>query len=163
MKFIFLLIIVITSNTISGQSLERWAISPAGHSRISPTLHLDGTAGEPVIGFAENSTYILSIGFQQGTKGSTGINDPVAKYNLRVYPVPASENLAIAIDIHDPTEVSIAMYDMLGQRIFKSREENISRDFRKEVNISNLPSGTYMLFIEIQNEEPVIIKIQKIN
>ena len=162
MKFIFLLIISISVGTLSGQSLERWAISAAGHSRISPTFHLDGTAGEPVIGFAENSSYILSIGFQQGSKGSTGINDPIAKYNLRVYPVPTSDNLAIVMDIPDSREVTISIYDMLGQRIFLD-QNNISKNFRKEVNMSNLPSGTYSLFIQIPEEEPITIKIQKIN
>ena len=163
MRIFFFLLIVLATPKLNGQTLERWLISAGGHIRTSPNIHLSGTAGEPIIGFTQNSNYILSVGFQQGNTGMVGIHEQNDDYSLNVFPVPASHSIRIELYFLEPKKVNYTFFDITGSKKLLYGEAGEDIHIKKDIDISHLPSGNYLLLLTLSNSETKSIKIQKIN
>ena len=71
---------------------------------------------------------------------------------LNIFPNPASDVLGVNISVGKETSFIISIVDALGQTVFT--ETMVNRNF-KEINISKLPNGAYMLSLEVKNGETV--------
>jgi len=65
-----------------------------------------------------------------------------------VEPNPSSEGIRFNYSISNPQSITIAIYNMLGERVASISEGYKSEGtYSKEINISQLPSGAYYLQI----------------
>lgn len=64
--------------------------------------------------------------------------------SMNVYPNPSNGNFQIALDLKGTSNVDIKIYDVLGKQVHHISENGVS-SFVKEVNISHLPAGVYIV------------------
>lgn len=63
---------------------------------------------------------------------------------VNVYPNPSNGNFQIALDLKGTSNVNIQIFDVLGKQVFQTSETAVS-SFVKDINISNLPAGVYVV------------------
>ncbi|MGM0650808.1 MAG: T9SS type A sorting domain-containing protein, partial [Bacteroidota bacterium] len=87
-------------------------------------------------------------------EGPVGIDKPdenlAAKDNnaLDIYPNPASDNLNISFSVNTPGDVNMKIYDMQGRIVKQLNFNHLSKgDHNKQMNISNLKRGSYIVRI----------------
>lgn len=85
-------------------------------------------------------------------------------YNLSIYPNPFDEQLRIAFSVETNSDVSIDLYNMMGQRKINHQIQNtfglIDITF-SEAELSNLKSGMYILKVSVNNQTAEIKKVIK--
>jgi len=64
---------------------------------------------------------------------------------IKIYPNPCFQKLTIAIDSKDFSELSIKLFDLLGNLVF----EQVSYNKQVEINVSDFGKGVY--FVQLQN------------
>ena len=106
-----------------------------------------------------SSTATTGATFTNGnfTGGFTGINEitSVKENSFIVYPNPASKNVKVAFDLNERNNVTVLVYDILGNNI---AELSSSTGFEKgyqsvNLNTSALASGVYYISLEINNKK----------
>jgi hypothetical protein len=144
--------IILLSEGISGQSLERSVIGSFGMSELNSSYQLSITGGESVVSYHKNSSYQLTQGFQQYNPDiwATSIEKEISQ-EFRVYPNPANNFIYI-----NPSENhKVQIFNMMGQL------ELISQN-RTKIDISHLPSGFYIIRVSSNNGTESSIKLQKL-
>ena len=82
------------------------------------------------------------------TLPSTGI-DENGMLSSSIYPNPASGKVNVKVRVDEPTTVQMALIDLLGTTYIKDEYELSSGDNIREINISNLSKGVYILRLVI--------------
>jgi Secretion system C-terminal sorting domain len=139
------------------------------------TLLCDGIANNAGIGGAESytitnsvagTTYYICVGnasqnndlpegpFQIQVSGAVLANEIFDTTKLKVYPNPVSNILNIE---NGEQMTKISVYNLLGQELISKK----MNDFRSEIEVSNLSSGTYFVKINAEKGEQVIKIIKK--
>ena len=76
---------------------------------------------------------------------------------ISIYPNPSSGNFTVELlQTENSRDVSIDVVNTLDQKIFSYSEKIPSRDFKKQIDLSNIADGVY--FIEIQTENEFLRK-----
>ena len=76
-----------------------------------------------------------------------------------MFPNPASEQITIEINLGDVKTTEIRIYNMIGKLVFV---ENVDFVLGKvELNISDLPSGVYMIAVEGEGNTSISEKFVK--
>jgi len=70
--------------------------------------------------------------------------------NISIYPNPASTFVNIEIELKEKQDFIISIYNHIGEKVFEETERNKTGNFSKNVNISGLSSGLYILNVSIQ-------------
>lgn len=88
---------------------------------------------------------------------TTGINDinPVLKLNSQLYPNPFKNELIIEYNLAERSEVSIYIYNLLGQKIFQLQKGNLpagSYNCTLNNEIQNLKPGGYLILIQTNKQ-----------
>ncbi len=73
----------------------------------------------------------------------------IEKYQLSVYPNPATEILRFDLNLDVPSNIQIVMMDISGKEVIRTTR-NSSGNI--ELNVSNLPAGSYIWSINVNNE-----------
>ncbi len=73
----------------------------------------------------------------------------IAKTAPVVYPNPASDNVVIAYNLTDAANVSISIYNMVGQEIMTTNENVSVGEVNVNLNIETLPKGIYFIKSDI--------------
>jgi hypothetical protein len=79
-----------------------------------------------------------------------------------VAPNPASGQLFVVLKLNQIKEVSFALFDIRGVKLFESRPAHISGTYKKEINLSSYASGIYYIKVTINNKR-IVSKIFKTN
>ena len=142
---LFILILSISMIGISAQSLSPSVIALAGGLEKSPTgMTLSWTIGEPIIETLQTENSSLTQGFQQpNLQASTGFEDASFDYSLRTFPNPASTELIMETDF--PKSMQFRIVDMQGKLV-----EEGSWSTKHQLNVSQLPSGVYALYFQVE-------------
>jgi Zn-dependent metalloprotease len=74
-----------------------------------------------------------------------GIFTPVAANTMSVYPNPAQSQLNLELNLLQSQNVTISMFDMLGQSVYASQQPMSAGANTVRINTSNLPRGVYFL------------------
>ena len=165
---ILILLALLCSGQIQAQSLERQVLSPIATNFTNAQIDLSGTAGQ--IGYESFGGSInLSQGFEQGAiSGSVSIDEELAsKLRYKIYPNPTIDRFSIELQSDVKLEINYVLYDLKGQRIRESTSPlQVGSSFasKKEVNISDLSEGLYLLVL--MKEDQQILKsfrIRKMN
>lgn len=92
-----------------------------------------------------------------GTTGISLISDKIS--NLAIYPNPSNDIVKLVFDLKRSSEVTIDITDLGGKRLIPVLSGKHNGSIAKEVNISGLPQGIYLMRIEIDGRTAT----QKIN
>jgi hypothetical protein len=74
-----------------------------------------------------------------------GLNNKTNQYAVALYPNPANETLYIQYisTINNESEIEISVYDLMGNLISEEKRQLVNN--LTQINIDNLPNGTYLL------------------
>lgn len=81
----------------------------------------------------------------------TSIKEETALQNnggIKIYPNPTSSSSYVQMNENYIGEISISVYNILGQKVFHKSASKISRLFHHEFNWSNLSNGIYFLSLQ---------------
>jgi hypothetical protein len=70
-----------------------------------------------------------------------------AGIQMKVYPVPANDQMAIEMTLDKVQDINIALYDLKGN-IWNSWQKRMVKDFKENLQTSQLPSGNYIIQVK---------------
>lgn len=100
--------------------------------------------------WTENKWYYSSGNHRIRNYYETYTNDVKAlainRADLNVFPVPAKEQITISASFRQSQPVSVVIRDMNG-RVVKQIADQAGAQYRKAINVADLPAGNYMINI----------------
>ena len=114
-----------------------------GHSMLAPGKY---HVGFVIMDHAHNDTVIYDPMVREITSTSTEILSSEA-FQVAVFPNPTSN--FVQLRFMEPVDANISLYSISGQEILKRRLQN---DSETSLNLTELPNGTYVLQININDE-----------
>jgi len=133
----------------SGSYLYQW----------NRAAYLNNTVvANPVATPPGNLTFTLTVTDEEGctdsddisiiVMGGTGINDSRANIGLSIFPNPGNGALTIVItNIFDEKQLKITITGLSGQKVYEEMC-NVKLDLEKEIDLSYLSKGFYILTID---------------
>ena len=82
---------------------------------------------------------------------STPTQDPTLKENLQVMPNPADTEIRINLNDINLDQLSIQMFNVMGQRVYSDKINTIGNNTELSIDISQFPDGQY--FLKVFNQE----------
>lgn len=113
--------------------------------------------------FKNGSVTTKIDGIQLLGENALSVSDFEKKTRLRLYPIPAKDKININLVLHESSNVSLVLLDVLGRAV-KSRSKNKilpSGNHKIDVPTTQLQSGSYILRVNINNStiiKKIIIK-----
>ncbi len=142
-KLLFILLPLFFINlNASSQQISKSVIGASGNKLDSQGLSISYTVGEIVVGTMTSDSIQLGNGYYPSLNISTlKVEDKSLAESLILYPNPTSQQLNITNQ--KPSFIQIAMIDINGKvlNIYET-SDNIN------IDVSNLPTGNYMLSIK---------------
>jgi hypothetical protein len=84
---------------------------------------------------------------------NTGIEENLVPSAFSVFPNPANDLITIQLNNLNGNNLQIKIIDVLGQTVIEKKEETISGSFEKQIDVSNLNAGVYMIMIRAGEKE----------
>ena len=149
--------------TRSGSSLgggdDRGAYFGVGTNTLVSSLEITWPSG--VIQKLENLQVDQRLRVKESVINTTSkLEAPLPRVTLTTYPNPFKENVYLSIQTSTPSNVTIELFDLLGRRITSphhlpnvSSSQIISLQSIAPSTLSNLPSGAYILHVNINGTE----------
>jgi hypothetical protein len=85
-----------------------------------------------------------------------GISEQIQETNLSVYPNPTTGITTVSLEFILNTETKIEIYNLSGSLVQSEKLINTSGDTKKQIDISNLTSGVYLLKVSANNKYKTI-------
>ncbi len=87
-----------------------------------------------------------------------GIIESSNTYFVNVYPNPTQGSFVLVIDNASIDELLISVVDMQGKEVFSVREKNITTEYRKQIDLSDVSKGIYFIKLSTGSD----VKVQKL-
>lgn len=117
----------------------------AGATERSFTANLDGTY--TVMVFSGTGCSVLSdplpVRIASGVTGSSRIAESV----LVLQPNPTAGTFMVELELPEPGELRLIVRDLAGREVLRAGEVHARGTYRRELDITSLPSGIYLLEI----------------
>ena len=152
------------SYTIKCMDLDKDAISLVAIEKpecLSLLDNGDGTwtlSGTPVLGGlyhvlleASDSEFTVQQEFDIEVEVVTGIEPDLTTSKLSIYPNPVANELHIDFSELKGEDLSIALYSLTGNLIFKEVYQSIAGEIRIRKSVRNLHTGIYLLMIDSED------------
>jgi hypothetical protein len=124
------------------QSISQDVIAFAGENSKNTNGSLSWTIGEIETETINNSTTILTQGFQQGNISINSISElPGSEITIRVFPNPASSFVILEVDSKSSADLHFELYSLDGQLLL-SRDLTTLQEF---IDVQNLAPSIYIL------------------
>lgn len=148
-KLYFVFAIALSSLGMNAQSLTPQVIASTGGFSSNANGSLSYTVGEMTMvqTFSANNN-ILTQGFQQPNDIPLGLLDITQDDfgSFVVYPNPAVDNTSLAFQMPEAGRVTIALYDMLGQKVSDVYAGNYENGkVTAQTNVANLAGAEYFM------------------
>ncbi|WP_378173343.1 T9SS type A sorting domain-containing protein [Aquimarina sp. SS2-1] len=153
-KIIVWILIFIIQPNIRGQSV----LSSSGYSMSSKVVVLDYTIGELATIDLQGSEIDLFQGFHQGLRIDKAEESKNPNVQVKVWPNPTKNVFILKTN---SSEISYSLYTSLLQKT--SVKGKVSKESEQSIDISNLPSATYLLRVTDINNHSNIYRILKTN
>ncbi len=95
------------------------------------------------------------------TLPSTNVASLEPMQDIQVYPNPASSRIVVKGMLQNPSDVTVAIYNVLGQQVFANEYKAGSSMFGEFISVDNLSNGVY--FVNITNEGGTVTKQFTVN
>ena len=87
---------------------------------------------------------------------TTGLQENnLPDFSMQVFPNPANDLLSIKLKNVSEKHFDIKIVDVLGQTMIEKKEEDVSGNFEKQVDISTLSEGIYMVIVSVGEKKSV--------
>ena len=108
--------------------------------------------------YAASVTVVCDFSDDEGDFTGGGNNGSMS---LNVYPNPTSEQLMVKASVQEDTPVTVAMYNLFGQELFRKEMDTWMQE-GMTIDTRRFPNGTYLLRLtadgqEVQTREVVIL------
>ncbi len=180
-KLLLLLLIMVSSNTIAGQTqLKQWCIPnqlydfttqqsqalPTGlvapldaysGTATSPANHAYYTA-DPNKPEYETPTFAYSLLIYDPTP--TAVEDISQDHGVKIYPNPTTNLVTVGVNLPETNSIKIEMLDMLGRMVNAMVPgKKGAGTYRFQMNTSHLGAGMYLIRISI-GDKTITKKVQ---
>lgn len=130
-----------------GQSLDRSVVNATGASLEAGGLQLDQSVGEAVIAPLEASSFLLTQGFLQGTRNTTGLPGLPHGTTFAAYPNPVGESLKVTMEGPN-LDFWLVLYDASGRTISNTpRRVRSTGKWQGNFEFSRQAAGMYYLLL----------------
>lgn len=108
----------------------------------------DSAAVSSILAYKNNASCLSSGTAACGV--TTGLPDDafLIQNGIAVFPNPCTNKINLQGELGKTTVVSIELINFMGLRIISENTSNVSGNFRKEINMSGLASGMYLLLVQ---------------
>ncbi|MES2591064.1 MAG: T9SS type A sorting domain-containing protein [Bacteroidota bacterium] len=144
--------------TLTGGSPSGGTYAGAGVSGNMFTPSIAGIGPEiitytaTVNGCSNASTQTISV------ESCAGIDEGLLSQNLTLYPNPNSGTFNVAIGSVNFNQLLISIVDIQGKEVYNLMDKNITADYNKQIDVTNLAKGIYYIKFNTDTE----VKIQKL-
>lgn len=149
--------------TLSGNQGNSWnqatvnLASYAGQSSV--ILRFTGATGSSWQSDMAIDDFAVNAGSGESAESedellATSISETSSNNSVRLFPNPAKETITVQFNSNE--HVILSVYDIVGNQ-FKSFETTLSELGTHEMNISNLPTGTYILRFQADSKTQTIL------
>jgi Secretion system C-terminal sorting domain len=156
MKHLPFLLLLLLSQPLAAQSVERAVIGAYGASGTAGTIQLDMTVGEIATTTANAGSLIITQGFHQPAGGSVGIEDELGvQVDYRLYPNPTTDMITLEMTGAKPVAIRVEIVDARGRLTgLEQRQLQVgSAMVESSWDTSTLAEGMYLLVIRNQSNE----------
>ncbi len=150
------------SNTINGNQYILY-VDGSGSSNATSYVWdfgngINGSGAQDTIIYVGNGAYTVTLIASNACGSDTttitinvniGLEDNPLSYSLNVYPNPASEQLNVSFEGLEKGDVNIKLRDAQGREVLNITEPNNYGSFSRDINVSSLARGIYMLEINL--------------
>ncbi|NBP05020.1 MAG: T9SS C-terminal target domain-containing protein [Bacteroidetes bacterium] len=146
---------------VQGKSLIYYSFIPKAEQRWGDYEGIQAKYNEPGVyytvgSYGKNNSMFAWI--SRIALSDPLLNSPVA--DVRIFPVPANENLFIEVKVDKPAVYKASLVNMLGQSVKSGINLSLSEGIHKlKVDAGQLSAGTYNLQLTADN---VVVRSQKI-
>lgn len=163
MKKFFTLIFSIALMQSFGQSIPMQVVASAGGYATSTNLSISWTLGEPVITTLTGTNLMLTQGFQQGNLFGTNVpNEELPTLSFNMYPNPAISKVKFEINNPDAQgDFIVEVFDITGRKIIHENLGYFNNQDTKELPVTSLKSGIYLVKVNIGNYQSDVLKLIK--
>lgn len=84
--------------------------------------------------------------------GTVGISEGTPTQKLRVYPVPASNQLWLEFLLANGANIQVELLDPVGRRVWSQSEYRLPGENRFSISVAGFPAGLYVLRLGIGDE-----------
>jgi hypothetical protein len=164
MKKIFTLILSLALVQAFGQTpaVVMQVVSSSGGYYATTNLSISWTLGEPVTTTLSGSSIILTQGFQQGNLFATNVTNPeLSSTDFKMYPNPAISKVYFEVNNKNAKgDFIVEVYDITGRKIIHENLGVFNQEL-KDLNVSSLKSGIYLVKVTIGSFNGDVIKLIK--
>jgi len=145
--FLFVIILLMLTCSLSAQSLSPFVLSPAGSFNSGGGYSLSQTTGEmTMVETFSNGSAILTQGIQQPAVVAVSVpelqNSPIS---LELFPNPGQGYFQLDIKVHNASTMRTRVIDVFGRLVLSVPERRIDESFRQVLDLSGKSDGTYMV------------------
>ena len=164
-QLLLLLCIFVTIN-IKAQSLSPNILNTSGGSAIINGFYYDYSFGEmTLIQTFSSSTLIVTQGLLQ-TKtdtAATGIDDnSLNKPKITVFPNPTQQLVSFESEYQESGKLYYELIDIAGKLVASKLLSFNAGKLKETIDLSNLPAGTFLLKITIDQGKEIFTQTSKI-
>jgi hypothetical protein len=164
MKKIFTLILSLALVQAFGQTeIVMQVVSSSGGYYANSDYSISWTLGEPVIETLTSTDFMLTQGFQQGNLFGTDVPIPdFNSFHFKMYPNPAVNKISFEVDNQEVKgEFIVEIYDITGRKVILENLGQFKNQERKDLTVSTLKSGIYLVKVKIGSYTSDVIKLIK--
>lgn len=141
MKTILLiLLLALVNGCLYSQSASPEVIGSAGTHSTTATAQVSWTVGEVATTTLSAGGSTATQGFHQTFLTVTSMNDPMADFQMQVYPNPASTILNVEFEA--PLAATLELFDMHGHLVAEGKNDNTQA---RVLDVTGISSGPYVL------------------
>jgi len=152
-KLLILVLGLLGVGWVQAQSLTPEVIATAGDHFTNTSSQMSWTLGEPVTETYLTGAAQLTQGFHQTNLTIVAVDDPVAAFQLRVYPNPSSGWVSIEAQ-SDAPPFGVALSDAQG-RVLLSQAAAASQELPRTLDLSGYAPGVYLLHLRSQDGQNI--------
>lgn len=156
MKNILLLTAILWgfAGVMHSQQIMPYVIATAGDFYSNQNFSVSWTLGE-IVTETIGTDVIFTQGFQQPSYsiGNDIPQIPASKYQIKVFPIPAYDELTVQVKGNDNTDLNIELFDALGRKLISARMETAVPETR--LDLTSLHPGVYFLKVSTVTGEKI--------
>jgi len=140
-------------STFDYQICDKGTSIPAYGGDANPQMIPEPDPQDPDIAVIPPACDMTTVEITVGTVGLILAENDAALFNLATFPNPADEVVNISYTLPEKSEVSIALWNVLGQPVQTLQPETLSiGKYNKSLNVSELSEGNYLLVLNINGK-----------
>jgi hypothetical protein len=136
---------IVLIDSIAG-NLHSWTdVNPPSNNVYYQVAVFSPNPCNPTVG----SKMIYDKSVSNIADNETGINEITDNGNFDIYPNPSKGTFRLNFYVEKPENIIIQVINDLGQNVYKQEHKKFKGNYNKEINISSLKNGIYMLNIKV--------------